>query len=81
MGLKENSGLGKREGRVTAYVLKMVRSEAVMRAKRCSKVSPMNSGSSLTSTRYFDIIIVITAMLSVSKNLKKVRISTSPHRQ
>ena len=42
-----------------------------MRAKRCSKVSPMNSGSPLTSTRYFDIIIVITAMLSVSKNLKK----------
>ena len=53
-----------------------------MRAKRCSKVSPMNSGSSLTSTRYFDIIIVITAVLSVSKNLKnKIRISTSTHHQ
>ena len=82
MGLKENLGLGKQEGGEIAYVLVKYASEAIMRAKRCSNDSPMNSGSSLTSTLYFHIIIVITATLSVSKNLKKkLRISTSPRGQ
>ena len=53
------------------YELVKITLEAVMRAKRSSNVSPMNSGSSLTSTLYFDIIIVMMATLSVSKNLKK----------
>ena len=70
MGLKENLDLGKQEGGEIAYVLVKYASEAIMRAKRCSNDSPMNSGSSLTSTLYFHIIIVITATLSVSKNLK-----------
>jgi hypothetical protein len=54
-----------------AYVLLKYCSEDVIRAKHCSSVSPTNSGSCLTSTLYFNIIIVMTAMLSVSKNLKK----------
>ena len=71
VGLKENSGRGKQESEDNAYVLVNNCSEVIIRAKRCSNVSPMNSGSSLTSTLYFNIIIVIAAMLSVSKNLKK----------
>ena len=71
VGLRENSSRGKQESEDIAYVLVNNCSEVIIRAKRCSNVSPMNSGSSLTSTLYFDIIIVITAMLSVSANLKK----------
>lgn len=65
-----------------AYALVKPRVKSVTRAKRSSKVSPANSGSSLISILYFDIIIVMAAMLSVSKNLKKkTQMSTSPHRQ
>ena len=53
------------------YVLLKYCSEDVIRAKHCSRVSPTCSGSCLTSTLYFHIIIVMTAMLSVSKNLGK----------
>jgi hypothetical protein len=80
LGLKENSGGEKQEGKDVAYVLVKRGSEDITRAKRCSKVSPINSGSSLISTLYFNIIIVMTATLSVSKNLKK-KISTSPRCQ
>ena len=71
LGLRKNSGRGKHESEGIAYVLLKYCLEDVTRAKRCSNVSPKNSGSSLTSTLYFDIIIVMAATLSVSKNLKK----------
>ena len=70
-----------RGGEVTAYVLVKCILEVVMRTKRSSNVSSMNSGSSLTSTLYFDIIIVMMAMLSVSENLKRITFeyfATSP---
>jgi hypothetical protein len=69
IGLKENSGSGEQEGGDMAYALVKPRVKSVTRAKRSSKVSPANSGSSLISILYFDIIIVMAAMLSVSKNL------------
>jgi hypothetical protein len=71
LGLRHNSGCGKQESEDNAYVLVKYWLEAVIRAKRCSNVSPINSDSSLTSTLYFIIITVTTAMLSVSKNLEK----------
>ena len=54
-----------------AYVWLIYSSEDVIRAKHCSRVSPTCSGSCLTSTLYFHIIIIMTAMPSVSKNLEK----------
>ena len=62
------------------YVLVIICSEEVIRASRCSNDSPINSGSSLISTLYLNIIIVMTAMLSVSKNLKR-KMSNSLPRQ
>src|SRR5216684_5025047 len=71
-GLRDNQG--KRHGdsyaHITYTVVKLWRN-AVMRAYRSSRVSPTNSGSSLTSILYRDTSVVMMAMPSVSKNLEK----------